>query len=114
MNDIHAMRNINHNLFLGIPATANALEEYDPEAAAFVREAAQNLVRARRDDDPQAMEAASAATFHAAAELLKQAGRSVSIRFPIMVAARMVELEAALIIAKAERHSPAQEPRSQK
>ncbi|WP_327297728.1 MULTISPECIES: hypothetical protein [unclassified Streptomyces] len=100
MNDIYAMRNINRNLFAGVPVTANALEEYDPDAARLVREAAQHLVRARRDNDPQALDEASNATFQAAAELLNQAGRSVYVRFPIMLAARLVELEAALFVAK--------------
>ncbi|MFE1923446.1 hypothetical protein ACFW91_12850 [Streptomyces asoensis] len=101
MNDIRTMRNINRNLFKGVPATANALEEYDSDAAQYVREAAQHLVKARRDNDPQALNEASNATFLAAGELLNQAGGSVYVRFPIMVAARLVELEAALLIATA-------------
>ncbi|MGW6238409.1 hypothetical protein [Streptomyces sp. NPDC055094] len=101
MNDIHVMRNVNHNLFAGVPVTADALEEYDSDAARLVREAAQHLFKGRRDNDPEAIDKASDATFRAAAELLNQAGRSVYVRFPIMIAARLVELEAALLAAKA-------------
>lgn len=108
MNDIHTMRNINRNLFEGVPATANALAEYDSDADRLVREAAQHLVKARRDNDSQAMDEASHATFLAAAELLNQAGRSVYVRFPIMVAARLVELEAALIVATAASEADGQ------
>ncbi|MEU4166098.1 hypothetical protein AB0F46_04330 [Streptomyces sp. NPDC026665] len=99
MNDIRSMRNINRNLFEGVPATANALAEYDSEAARLVSEAAHHLVKARRDSDPQALNEASHATFLAAAELLNQAGGSVYVRFPIMITARLVELEAALLTA---------------
>ncbi|MFI6050420.1 hypothetical protein ACIBCO_10045 [Streptomyces violascens] len=102
MNDIRAMRNINRNLFEGVPATANALEEYDSDAAQLVREAARHLVKARRDNDTEALNEASNATFRAAAELLNQAGRSVYVRFPIMVAVRLVELEAALLTVNAQ------------
>ncbi|MFE9559123.1 hypothetical protein ACFYOD_37460 [Streptomyces sp. NPDC006703] len=99
MNDIHTMRNINRNLFEGVPATADALDEYDSDAAQLVREAAQHLVKARHDNDSKALAEASNATFQAAGELLNGAGSSVYVRFPIMVAARLVELEAALIAA---------------
>ncbi|MFE2034313.1 hypothetical protein ACFXBB_13860 [Streptomyces scopuliridis] len=101
MNDIRTMRNVNHNLFAGVPATADALEEYDSDAARLVREAAQHLLKGRRDNDPEAIDKASNVTFRAAVELLNQAGRSVYVRFPIMIAARLVELEAALLAAKA-------------
>ncbi|MEW2081120.1 hypothetical protein [Streptomyces sp. NPDC005283] len=102
MNDIRAMRNINRNLFEGVPASADALEEYDSDAARLVREAAQHLFKARRDNDPAALNEASNLAFCAAAELLNQAGGSVYVRFPIMITARLVELEAALLAAKAK------------
>lgn len=108
MNDIHTMRNINRNLFEGVPATADALEEYDSDAARLVRRAAQHLVKARRDNDPEALKEASNATFLAAGELLNQAGRSVYVRLPIMIAARLVELEAALLTAAAQNASEAE------
>ncbi|MFH9246659.1 hypothetical protein ACH4LK_14650 [Streptomyces lydicus] len=108
MNDIRTMRNINRNLFEGVPATANALDEYDSDAAQLVREAAQHLVKARRDNDPQALNEASNATFHAAAELLNRAGGSVYVRFPIMISARLVELEAALLVAGATNEAEGQ------
>ncbi|MEU6475293.1 hypothetical protein ABZ858_00105 [Streptomyces sp. NPDC047017] len=99
MNDIRSMRNVNHNLFEGVPATANALNEYDSDAAALVREAAQHLLNGRRTNDAAAIAEASNLTFMAAGELLKGAGSSVYVRFPIMIAARLVELEAALLAA---------------
>ncbi|MCZ4098265.1 hypothetical protein [Streptomyces sp. H39-C1] len=108
MNDIHAMRNVNRNLFEGVPATADALEEYDSDAARLVREAAQHLFKGRRDNDPEAIADASNATFIAGAELLNGAGRSVYVRFPIMVAARLVELEAALLAAGAQTANKAE------
>ncbi len=100
MNDIRTMRNINRNLFEGLPATADALQEYDSEAARLVREAATHLVKARRDNDPAALNEASKLAFQAATELLGHAGGSVYVRFPIMIAARLVELEAALLAAR--------------
>lgn len=108
MNDIHAMRNINRNLFDGVPATADALDEYDSDAARLVREAAQHLFEGRRDNDPEAINEASDATFLAAGELLNGAGSSVYVRFPIMVAARLVELEAALLAAGAQAANEAE------
>ncbi|MBX7551575.1 hypothetical protein K1Y78_26920 [Streptomyces sp. tea 10] len=102
MNHIQAMRNINRNLFEGVPATADALEEYDSDAAELVREAAQHLFKARRYNDQEALNEASNLTFQAAAELLSHAGQSVYVRFPIMVAARLVELETALLAGKAQ------------
>ncbi|MEU8968994.1 hypothetical protein AB0D11_06900 [Streptomyces monashensis] len=110
MNDIRAMRNINRNLFEGVPVTANALEEYDSDAAQSVREAAQHLVKARRDNDPEALNEASNATFLAAGILANQGGSSVYVRFPIMVAARLVELEAALLTAGAQGSGETERP----
>jgi hypothetical protein len=101
MNPITAMRNINTNLF-DVPPHSNALQEYDPLAADLVRQAAHQLYAARRDDDQAALNAASNLTFEAAAELLKQAGGTVYVRFPVMLTARLVELEAALLAVKGE------------
>ncbi|MGM9465417.1 hypothetical protein [Streptomyces murinus] len=97
MNDIRSMRNINRNLFEDVPASANALDEYDSDAADLVREAAQHLLDGRRANDAAAIKEASSLTFMAAGELLRGAGSSVYVRFPIMIAARLVELEAALL-----------------
>ncbi|WP_063734362.1 hypothetical protein [Streptomyces sp. RTd22] len=94
------MRNINRNLFQ-VPASADALEEYDSDAAELVRAAAQHLYKARRDHDQAALDEASNLTIHAAAHLLNQAGGSVYVRFPIMLTARLVELEAALLATTA-------------
>ncbi|MFD5427453.1 hypothetical protein [Streptomyces sp. NPDC127084] len=99
------MRNINRNLFKGLPASANALEEYDSDAAELVREAAQYLFKARRDSDEEALKEASDLTLQAAAELMGQAGGSVYVRFPIMVTARLVELEAVLLAVKTQAGS---------
>ncbi|MFE7129374.1 hypothetical protein ACFVIM_00745 [Streptomyces sp. NPDC057638] len=99
-NDIQSMRNINNNLFDCDPS-ANALNEYDSDAEWYVREAAQQLVQARSANDHAALEEADSLTRHAAAHLLDGAGRSVNVRLPIMLAARLVELEAALLTAKA-------------
>ncbi|MFJ4684741.1 hypothetical protein [Streptomyces sp. NPDC088789] len=103
MNDIKSMRNINLNLFDGLPMTADALDEYDSQAAQLVREAANQLYVARRTgNDTTAVNEASRLTFQAAAVLLDGAGRSVYVRFPIMITARLVELEAALLAAQAQ------------
>ncbi|MFG2022365.1 hypothetical protein [Streptomyces sp. NPDC048825] len=104
MNPIPTMRNINRNLF-DVPASADALEEYDSEAAALVRKAAKHLLKARRNNDQTALDKASNLTFQAAAELLGHAGGSVYVRFPIMITARLVELEAALLAVKAKTAS---------
>ncbi|MFD9792132.1 hypothetical protein ACFWXK_14400 [Streptomyces sp. NPDC059070] len=98
MNGIPSMRNINLNLF-DVPVSANALEEYDSDAAGLVREAARKLHAARTGDDQAALAQASQLTCEAAAHLLAGAGSSVYVRFPVMMAARLVELEAALLRA---------------
>ncbi|MDH6499492.1 hypothetical protein [Streptomyces sp. SAI-149] len=100
MNDIQSMRNINHNLF-DVPASANALEEYDPDVAQLVREAAAHLFKARRDSDGAALNEAYNLTLFAASDLMKGAGSSVYVRTHFMVTARLVELEAALLAAEA-------------
>ncbi|WP_043676698.1 hypothetical protein [Streptomyces xylophagus] len=102
MNDIQAMRNINHNLF-DVPASANALEEYDSDVAALVREAAAHLFKARRDNDEAALNEAYNLTLIAASDLMKGAGSSVYVRTHLMVTARLVELEAALLAAPTAR-----------
>jgi hypothetical protein len=104
MNLIPTMRNINRNLF-DVPPSANALEEYDSEAAELVREAARHLFNARRDNDQTALNEAYNLTLQAAAELMSHAGSSVYVRFPIMITARLVELEAALLAAEAKTAS---------
>ncbi|WSQ09014.1 hypothetical protein OG604_15220 [Streptomyces sp. NBC_01231] len=104
MNDIRAMRNINHNLF-DVPASANAFEEYDSEVAELVREAAVHLLKARRDNDGAALNEAYNLTLLAASDLMKGAGSSVYVRTHIMVTARLVELEAALLAAEVKTAS---------
>ncbi|MFF7469937.1 hypothetical protein [Streptomyces sp. NPDC008092] len=101
MNDIQAMRNINHNLF-DVPASANALEEYDSDVAELVREAAAHLFTARRDNDGAALNEAYNLTLIAASDLMTGAGGSVYVRTHIMVTTRLVELEAALLAAEAK------------
>ncbi|MXM62102.1 hypothetical protein GR925_01210 [Streptomyces sp. HUCO-GS316] len=98
MNPIRTMRNINQNLF-DVDPSANALDEYDSDAAELVRRAARHLLKARRENDAAALSEASKLTFEAAAHLLGQAGGSVYVRFPIMMTARLVELETALLAA---------------
>ncbi|MFC8671536.1 hypothetical protein ACFUEN_02535 [Streptomyces griseorubiginosus] len=104
MNDIRTMRNINRNLF-DVPASANALEEYDSDVADLVREAARHLFKARRDSDGAALNEAYNLTLLAASDLMKGAGGSVYVRTHIMVTARLVELEAALLAAEAKTAS---------
>ncbi|MEH0535801.1 hypothetical protein QBB31_14355 [Streptomyces scabiei] len=104
MNDISAMRNINANLF-DVPASANALEEYDPDVAEVVREAATHLFKARRDNDGAALNEAYNLTLLATSDLMKGAGSSVYVRTHLMVTARLVELEAALLAAEAKAAS---------
>ncbi|MFI1100287.1 hypothetical protein [Streptomyces melanogenes] len=96
MNDPRGMRNINFNLF-DVPVSANALEEYDSDAAELVREAARQLDVARTSNDQAALAQASQLTCEAAGHLLASAGQSVYVRFAVMMAARLVELEAALL-----------------
>ncbi|MCK8431817.1 hypothetical protein G3I77_01910 [Streptomyces sp. D2-8] len=103
MNDIRAMRNINHNLF-DVPASANALEEYDCDVAELVREAAAHLFKARHNDGAALNEAYNL-TLLAASDLMKGAGSSVYVRTHLMVTARLVELEAALLAAEAKTAS---------
>ncbi|MFE7760663.1 hypothetical protein [Streptomyces sp. NPDC057438] len=104
MNDIRTMRNINHNLF-DVPASADALEEYDSEVAELVRTAAAYLFKARRDNDGAALNEAYNLTLLAASDLMKGAGSSVYVRTHLMVTARLVELEAALLAAEAKTAS---------
>ncbi|MEU9405175.1 hypothetical protein AB0E08_05610 [Streptomyces sp. NPDC048281] len=104
MNDIQAMRNINANLF-DVPASANALEEYDSDVAELVRQAAAHLFKARRDNDGAALNEAYNLTLLAASDLMQGAGRSVYVRTHLMVTARLVELEAALLAAEAKTAS---------
>ncbi|MEH0412182.1 hypothetical protein [Streptomyces scabiei] len=104
MNDIRTMRNINHNLF-DVPASANALEEYDSDVAELVREAAAHLFKARHDNDGAALNEAYNLTLIAASDLMKGAGSSVYVRTHLMVTARLVELEAALLAAEAKTAS---------
>ncbi|WP_329317900.1 hypothetical protein [Streptomyces sp. NBC_01262] len=101
MNPIRSMRSINHNLF-DVPASANALEEYDPNVAKLVRKASRHLFKARRDNDRAALDEAYNLTLLAAADLMRGAGSSVYVRTHLMVTARLVELEAALLAAKAK------------
>ncbi|MDQ0601932.1 hypothetical protein QF037_006277 [Streptomyces canus] len=101
MNDIRAMRSINRNLF-DVPVSANALEEYDPDVAQLVREAAAHLFKARRDNEGTALNEAYNLTLLAAAGLMESAGSSVYVRTHLMVTARLVELEAALLAAEAK------------
>jgi hypothetical protein len=104
MNDIQSMRNINRNLF-DVPASANALEEYDSDVAELVREAAAHLFKARRDNDGAALNEAYNLTLIAASDLMKGAGSSVYVRTHLMVTARLVELEAALLAAETKTGS---------
>lgn len=104
MNDIRTMRNINHNLF-DVPASANALEEYDSDVAELVREAATHLFVARRDNDGTALNEAYNLTLLAASGLMSGAGSSVYVRTHLMVTARLVELEAALLAVEAKTAS---------
>ncbi|WP_328403890.1 hypothetical protein OHS70_33960 [Streptomyces sp. NBC_00390] len=98
INDFHSMRNINRCLF-DTPLDANALGEYDSDAAREIREAAKQLTHARSHDDATARQAADNHARHAAAHLLHGAGASVSVRFALMLTARMVELEADALLA---------------
>ncbi|MGR3872658.1 hypothetical protein ACUXZZ_29385 [Streptomyces graminifolii] len=104
MNDIRAMRNINANLF-NVPPSANALEEYDSDVAELVREAAAHLFKARRDNDGAALNEAYNLTLLAASDLMKGAGSSAYVRTHLMVMARLVELEAALLASEAKTAS---------
>ncbi|MEV0438446.1 hypothetical protein AB0I84_11040 [Streptomyces spectabilis] len=96
INDYRTMRNCNQNLFATSPA-ANALDEYDSDAARLIRLAARQLNKARSAGSQESLEQADLLTRQAAAELLGHAGNSVHVRFPLMMAARLVELEAALL-----------------
>ncbi|WP_405889528.1 hypothetical protein OG427_03035 [Streptomyces sp. NBC_00133] len=97
INDIRAMRNMNRNLFAVDPA-ADALAEYDPDAAKLVQAAAEQLNAARANADEAALTEADSLTRKAAAHLLSCGGSSVYVRFPVMVATRLVELEAAALL----------------
>ncbi|MET9318848.1 hypothetical protein ABZX75_01400 [Streptomyces sp. NPDC003038] len=100
INDIHHMRNVNQCLFTAAEA-GNALKEYDPKAQELVERAAGRLASARVGQGDGAAQEADDLTRAATAELLGAAGGSVSVRFALMVAARLVELEAELIQARA-------------
>ncbi|WP_327413905.1 hypothetical protein [Streptomyces sp. NBC_01233] len=100
INDIHHMRNVNRCLFSTAEA-GNALKEYDPEAQELVEHAAGRLVLARAGQRDDVAQEADELTRAATAELLRAAGGSVSVRFALMVAARLVELETELIQARA-------------
>ncbi|MEV4444680.1 hypothetical protein [Streptomyces mirabilis] len=104
MNDISAMRSISRNLF-DVPASANALEEYDPDVAQLVREAAAHLFKARRDNDGTALNEAYNLTLLAVSGLMSGAGSSVYVRTHVMVTTRLVELEAALLATGAKTAS---------
>ncbi|MER6131868.1 hypothetical protein [Streptomyces sp. NPDC001815] len=101
MNDIRTMRNINHNLF-DVPASADALEEYDSDVAKLVRKAAAHLFKARRDSDGAALNQAYNLALLAASGLMGGAGSSVYVRTHLMITARLVELEAALLAVEAK------------
>ncbi|MEW1799196.1 hypothetical protein ACIGO7_07540 [Streptomyces virginiae] len=99
INDIHKMRNINQPLFTA--EVGNALQEYDPAAQKLIARAARVLDIARADQEDEAAQEADDLTRAATGELLRAAGGSVSVRFALMVTARLVELEAELIRARA-------------
>ncbi|MFB7829295.1 hypothetical protein [Streptomyces hydrogenans] len=106
VNPINAMRNINCNLFEHLPDTADALLEYDPDAAGLVRKAAGALHAARHTHDTAGFEQADTLTRRAAAVLLAGAGSSVSVRYAVMIAARLVELEAAALAGRERNAQP--------
>ncbi|MFF7613556.1 hypothetical protein [Streptomyces lavendulae] len=99
INDIHRMRNVNRPLF-STAEVGNALQEYDPAAQELVARAARILTYARAGQEGEAAQKADDLTRAATAELLRAAGGSVSVRFALMVTARLVELEAELIQAR--------------
>ncbi|WP_172387316.1 hypothetical protein [Streptomyces sp. MNP-20] len=96
INDYRTMQNCNQNLF-AVDPEADALDEYDSDAARPIRLAARHLNKARSTGDREMLERADVLTRQAAGELLISAGRSVQVRFPLMLTARLVELEAALL-----------------
>lgn len=100
INDIHKMRNVNLTLF-STEGVGNALQEYDPDAQELIARAAKVLNYARAGQEEEAVHKADDLTRAATAELLRAAGGSVSVRFALMVTARLVELEADLIQARA-------------
>ncbi|MGW4505808.1 hypothetical protein ACWENO_14340 [Streptomyces sp. NPDC004436] len=100
INDTRHMRNVNHCLFSAAEA-GNALKEYDPDAQTLVERAAARLVHARAGQRNESVQQADDLTRAATAELLRAAGGSVDVRFALMIAARLVELEAELIQARA-------------
>ncbi|THA38156.1 hypothetical protein [Streptomyces sp. A1547] len=100
INDIHKMRNVNLPLF-STTEVGNALHEYDPDAQKLVARAARALDFARTGQEDDAAQEADDLTRSATAELLRAAGGSVSVRFALMITARLVELEADLIQARA-------------
>ncbi|MFE3577907.1 hypothetical protein [Streptomyces vinaceus] len=100
INGIRHMRNINQCLFSTVE-TGNALKEYDPKAQDLVERAAGRLALARAGQGDDVAQEADDLTRAATAELLCAAGGSVSVRFALMIAARLVELETALIQARA-------------
>lgn len=102
MNPTHTARSINHNLFEGLPATADILQEYDPDVTKLVREAASMLHAARLTGANATFEHADRLTRLAASVLRGGAGGRVSVRFFIVIAARLVELEAAALAAQGE------------
>jgi hypothetical protein len=101
MNPIPNLRNINRNLF-DVPTTANALKEHDSDVNAVVLEAAGHLFNTRRDNDQTALGEAYKLPRRDVAELVKGAGSSVYARTHVMVTARLVELEAALLAAESK------------
>ncbi|MEU2558472.1 hypothetical protein ABZ626_03855 [Streptomyces longispororuber] len=104
MNDYRTMRNINANLFVDTP-TNNALHEYDTHAHRLVQEAAQHLIKARSDGNRHHFEQADTLTRELAVQLGQNGGRSLYVRFLLMVATRLVELEAALALTvRAQDH----------
>ncbi|MEV7279764.1 hypothetical protein [Streptomyces sp. NPDC093111] len=106
-NPYQVMRNIYENLFEGEEEeSADALAEYDPEAAELVREAARSLYAARSTGNAADFAQADTLTHEAAALLLLGGGSSVYVRFPVMVTARLVELEASLLAARGQSAAP--------
>ncbi|WP_435970179.1 hypothetical protein [Streptomyces sp. Qhu_M48] len=109
MNPTHTARSVNHNLFEGLPVTVDILQEYHPDVTKFVREAAIMLHTARRTGANATFEHADRLTPLAASVLRGRAEGHVSVRCFIVIAARLVELEAAALAAQEEDDRQAHE-----
>ena len=103
MNEIRAMRNINHNLFdvpVWRPTPLRSTTPTWPNSSARLR---RTCSRRAVTTTGAALNEAYNLTLLAASDLMKGAGSSVFVRTHLMVTARLVELEAALLAAEAKK-----------